>query len=102
MTPRLQRLNDALQNVLAGQIVKLHEYVNELTIEIRAAELLSVCRTLKEHPELEFKQLTDLCGVDYRDYGDGAWDGPRFSVVYQQLYLKHNGRLRARAFAPDD
>jgi len=102
MTPRLQRLHDALQNVVADKLGKLVEYVNELTIEVRAADLLSVCRTLKEHPDLEFRQLTDLCGVDYKDYGDGAWEGPRFAVVYQLLSIKHNVRLRLRTFAPDD
>jgi NADH-quinone oxidoreductase subunit C len=102
MTPRLQRLHDALQNVLATRLVKLVEYVNELTIEVRAADLLSVSSALKEHPDLDFRQLTDLCGVDYKDYGNGVWDGPRFAVVYQLLSISHNVRLRLRTFAPDD
>jgi NADH-quinone oxidoreductase subunit C len=102
MTPRLQRLHHALQNVLANRLVKLVEYVNELTIEVRAADLLPVSSALKEHPDLDFRQLTDLCGVDYKDYGNGVWDGPRFAVVYQLLSISHNVRLRLRTFAPDD
>jgi NADH-quinone oxidoreductase subunit C len=102
MTPRLQRLHDALKNVLADKLVKLAEYVNELTIEVRAADLLSVSSAIKEHPDLDFRQLTDLCGVDYKDYGNGVWDGPRFAVVYQLLSITHNVRLRLRTFAPDD
>jgi NADH-quinone oxidoreductase subunit C len=102
MTPRLQRLHDALQNVLANRLAKLAEYVNELTIEVRAADLLSVSSAIKEHPDLDFRQLTDLCGVDYKDYGNGVWDGPRFAVVYQLLSITHNVRLRLRTFAPDD
>jgi NADH-quinone oxidoreductase subunit C len=102
MTPRLQRLHDALQNVLANRLTKLAEYVNELTIEVRAADLLSVSSAIKEHPDLDFRQLTDLCGVDYKDYGNGVWDGPRFAVVYQLLSITHNVRLRLRTFAPDD
>jgi NADH-quinone oxidoreductase subunit C len=102
MTPRLQRLHDALQNVLADKLSKLTEYVNELTIEVKASDLLLVSRTLKEHPNLAFAQLIDLCGVDYQDYGEGAWDGPRFAVVYHLLSIVHNVRLRLRTFAPDD
>jgi NADH-quinone oxidoreductase subunit C len=102
MTPRLQRLHDALKNVLADKLVKLAEYVNELTIEVRSADLLSVSSAIKEHPDLDFRQLTDLCGVDYKDYGNGVWDGPRFAVVYQLLSITHNVRLRLRTFAPDD
>ena len=33
-------------------------------------------RTLRDHPELRFEQLIDLCGVDYSTYGDGARRGP--------------------------
>lgn len=102
MTPRLQRLHDALQSVLGGDLSKLTEYVGELTIEVRSQDFLRVCRTLKEHPDLAFAQLTDLCGVDYQDYGEGEWDGPRFAVVYHLLSIVHNVRLRLRTFAPDD
>jgi NADH-quinone oxidoreductase subunit C len=102
MTPRTQRLHDALQTVLGSRLSKLTEYLNELTIEVRAQDLLAVSLTLKEHPELAFAQLTDLCGVDYQDYGEGEWDGPRFAVVYHLLSILHNVRLRLRTFAPDD
>jgi NADH-quinone oxidoreductase subunit C len=102
MTPRTQRLHDALQTVLGSRLSKLTEYLNELTIEVRAQDLLAVSLTLKEHSELAFAQLTDLCGVDYQDYGEGEWDGPRFAVVYHLLSILHNVRLRLRTFAPDD
>jgi NADH-quinone oxidoreductase subunit C len=102
MTPRLSRLHDALQTLLGSRLSKLTEYLNELTIEVRAQDLLAVSLTLKEHPELAFAQLTDLCGVDYQDYGEGEWDGPRFAVVYHLLSILHNVRLRLRTFAPDD
>lgn len=102
MTPRTQRLHDALQTVLGSDLSKLTEYVGELTIEVRPQDLFRLCRTLKEHPELAFAQLSDLCGVDYQDYGEGEWDGPRFAVVYHLLSIVHNVRLRLRTFAPDD
>ena len=35
-------------------------------------------------------------------YGDGAWDGPRFAVVYHLLSSRTTWRLRVRTFAPDD
>ncbi len=46
--------------------------------------------------------LIDACGVDYSTYGDGAWSGARFAVVYHLLSLSNNQRLRVRAFATDD
>lgn len=46
--------------------------------------------------------MIDLSGVDYSEYGDGAWQGPRFAVAYQLLSIKHNHRLRMKVFADDD
>jgi NADH-quinone oxidoreductase subunit C len=46
--------------------------------------------------------LIDLCGVDYRTFGDGAWEGPRFAAVLHLLSLSNNWRVRVRTFAPDD
>ena len=45
---------------------------NELTIEVKIDDLLSTLKTLKQHKAFQFKQLIDLCGVDYKDYGEGA------------------------------
>ena len=35
----------------------------------------SVARTLRDHPDLRFEELIDLCGVDYSTYGDRPWAG---------------------------
>jgi len=69
---------------------------------VAADAWLDVLRTLRDRPELGFETLIDLCGVDYRTYGDGAWEGPRFAVVAHLLSLSNNWRVRARTFAPDD
>jgi NADH-quinone oxidoreductase subunit C len=102
MTPRLQRLHDALQRVLGPRIAALTERLGELTLEVKAADYLAVAQTLREHPELGFEQLLDLCGVDYSTYGDRPWQRERFAVASQLLSLKHNWRLRLRVFCADD
>jgi len=43
-----------------------------------------------------------LCGLDYRDYGNGRHDGLRYAVVYHLLSVSSNHRLRLKVFAPDD
>jgi len=57
---------------------------------------------LRDDDKLHFEQLIDLTGVDYSEYGDGGYEGLRFAVNYHLLSLKHNWRLRLRAFAADD
>jgi NADH-quinone oxidoreductase subunit C len=71
----------------------------ELTIEVPRAQLLAVCRALRDEEDFRFDQLIDLCGVDYLEYGEGRWQGPRFGVVYHLLSVAHNQRIRVRTFA---
>ena len=96
MTPRLQRLSDALQKIgLQGT-----ERLGEITVEVPAAQWQALCKRLRDEAGLE--QLIDLCGVDYSAYGDRPREGNRFAVVAHLLSVKHNYRLRVRAFCPDD
>ena len=75
---------------------------NELTIEVKIDDLLATLKTLKQHKAFQFKQLIDLCGVDYKDYGEGAWTKPRFALVYHFLSIEHNHRIRVRTFSKED
>jgi NADH-quinone oxidoreductase subunit C len=102
MTPKLQRLHDALQRILGARVAKLSERLGEMTLEVKAADYLEAARTLRDHPDLRFEQLLDLCGVDYSTYKEGAWEGERFAAVSQLLSLSHNWRLRLRVFCPDE
>jgi NADH-quinone oxidoreductase subunit C len=98
----LQRLHDALGRVLGSRIVSLSERVGELTLEIGAGDYLEAARSLRDHPDLRFEQLMDLCGVDYSTYKDRPWEGRRFAAVSHLLSLSHNWRLRLRVFCQDD
>ena len=78
---KLETLKQNLQAVLADKVVGISEHAGQLTIEVSPEHWLEAARTLRDHPELHFEQLTDLCGVDYSTYGDGRWQGQRFCVV---------------------
>jgi len=94
MTPRLQKLFDAIKDL--GPVERL----GELTLEVRAADYKGICESLKSTHG--FEQLIDLCGVDYAAYGDRPREGNRFAVVLHLLSIKNNSRLRVRTFCPDD
>jgi NADH-quinone oxidoreductase subunit C len=102
MTTKLQTLESTLNGVLHHQIKSIKTALGEITIVVGAGDYESVMRTLRDHEELRFEELIDLCGVDYAAYGDGVWDGPRFAVVSHLLSVTKNWRLRVRVFAPDD
>jgi NADH-quinone oxidoreductase subunit C len=99
---KLERLQAALESVLAGKISSLTANLGEVTLVVEAADWLTVAQTLRDHVDLRFEEAMDVCGVDYATYGDSAWDGPRFAVVVHLLSIAHNWRLRIRTFAPDD
>ena len=96
MTPRLQKLFDDLKNT--GLEPK--ERLGEITVEVAAADYLGTAGKLKS--ELGFEQLIDLCGVDYGAYADKPREGPRFASVVHLLSVRHNVRVRLRAFCADD
>ena len=91
-----------VKEALADQTVSLTERLGELTVVVNAQDALAAARTLRDHPDLRFEQLIDLCGLDYLGYGDGTREGPRFAVVYHLLSVSKNQRVRMRVFAPDD
>jgi len=96
MTPRLQKLHDAL--VQAG--LQPRERLNELTLEVPAADYPGIATRLRD--EFSFEEMIDLCGVDYAAYGDRLREGPRFAAVVHLLSVSRNVRLRLRALCPDD
>ncbi|GAB3544696.1 NADH-quinone oxidoreductase subunit C [Noviherbaspirillum agri] len=102
MTTKIETLEAALRNVLGDRIRSVAVALGEVTVVVGASDYLAVMRDLRDHPDLRFEELIDLCGVDYSTYGDGVWDGARFAVVSHLLSVTHNSRLRVRVFAPDD
>jgi NADH-quinone oxidoreductase subunit C len=99
MTPKLHRLSDTLERVLGAKPVAR---LGELTLEVGAPDYLRTAQTLREHAELGFEELIDLCGVDYSTYGDRPREGARFAAVAHLLSVTHNWRLRLRVFCPDE
>jgi NADH-quinone oxidoreductase subunit C len=102
MSDTLTVLKERLEKVLGKKVSRLHEALGELTLVVRAEDYLEVATTLRDEPSLGFDQLMDLCGVDYSEYDNSTWEGPRFAAVSHLLSVKHNWRLRLRVFAPVD
>jgi len=102
MSAKLETLSQNLQKHFGDKLLSLKTALGEVTIEVAAADYLTVMQTLRDEAELGFEELIDLCGVDYSTYGDGAWQGKRFAAVSHLLSLANNWRLRVRVFAEDD
>jgi NADH-quinone oxidoreductase subunit C len=47
----------------------------QATVEVTPAHLVEVCTALRDEPDFNFAQLTDLCGVDFLGFGEGEIPG---------------------------
>ena len=109
MSAKLEKLSQNLQDALGERIVSITSALDEVTLVVAAADYSAVATILRDHPELRFEQLIDLCGVDYAAYGSVSAtlavqpaDQPRFAAVSHLLSISHNWRLRLRVFATDN
>jgi NADH-quinone oxidoreductase subunit C len=69
----VQALAEAVDAHLGAQLRRLPSLPDELAYEVAAANLLSVCRTLRDAADLKFELLMDVAGVDYLVYGHDEW-----------------------------
>jgi NADH-quinone oxidoreductase subunit C len=116
-----QSLIDDLQQTFGDQLT-LIATTDMVTADVPAENLQNICRVLHRDAPFHFTQLTDLCGVDYSEYGAddwrtqettetgysrgvelttqpvSTWDKPRYGVIYHLLSMIRNQRLRLRVF----
>ncbi len=100
MNRKLERLQLLLNDLLGDRVASLECALNELTLDVAAADYHVVMMQLRDNPALRFEQLVDLSGIDYSEFA-GSEDR-RFAVTCHLLSLTHNWRLRVRVFAPDE
>ncbi len=95
-------LYPVVQNVLGDQASQVILALGEMTVECMPEHYLNVMTTLRDHADLHFESLVDLCGVDYSTYKNEPWEGKRFAVVSQLVSIKNNQRIRVRVWVQDD
>lgn len=103
MGTKADALAEGLNGFFGDRLAAVTCSLGEVTAVARSAkDLVGIALALRDRPEFAFEQLTDLCGVDYSEYGNGTREGARFAVVYQLLSYAKNVRLRLKAMCPDD
>src|ERR1044072_9474371 len=121
MSSRTETLASRVTARFAQEMRAIPALLGDVSFEVDAAQLLAVCRELRNDPQFGFEQLIDLAGVDYLDYGRAEWNTlastatgfsrgvnrikemvpetrpNRFAVTYQLLSVANNWRLRLRS-----
>ncbi len=96
MNEALTELAEYIDATLPGEVVEWTVAHDELMIIVGAASVARVLTVLCDDSTGLFKQLVDLCGVDYPERER------RFDVVYNLLSLSHNQRIRVKVAAGED
>ncbi|MDC0542486.1 NADH-quinone oxidoreductase subunit C [Methylophilaceae bacterium] len=102
MTQSIKKQTQSLKSFFKKKILSFDEDKGEITITFDQKNIIESLKSLRDRSEFDFKQLIDLCGVDYQDFKTAAQDEKRFCVVYHLLSLRNNQRLRVKVFADDD
>ncbi len=90
MTEGLKELGDQIVAALPEDVIRSEIVRGELILWARRPAIVRVLTHLRDDPRLLFKELLDVCGVDYPDRAE------RFEVVYNLLSLRHNRRIRVK------
>ena len=85
-----------LSERFGGRSIQTYFENDELTVILSKSILLKVLSFLKDDKVCQFKQLIDLCGVDYPNRID------RFEIVYHLLSINLNQRIRIKLSVNDD
>ncbi len=79
-----------LKEKFLNSILEVTTFRGEVTVTVSKGEILEICKFLQSDPDLQYRLLTDLCGLDFFP------ETPRFGVVYLLYSIKSNQRLRVK------
>ncbi len=86
----LRELGDYIAGALSNEVRKTEIVCDQLIVHALRPGIVKVLSWLRDDSNCLFKQLVDVCGVDYPERDE------RFEVVYNLLSLKHNQRVRVK------
>ena len=86
----LDHVYTILRNHFGKRLVDSERHGFELSVIFTPEDIIEAITFLRDHKDTQFRQLTDLCGVDY------LGERPRFQVVYHLLSYKYNLRIRIK------
>ena len=96
MDETLIELSEVIRDALDNEIVEMDIVNDELTLTTRADCIVKVLGQLRDDAQCQFRQLLDICGVDYPERT------ARFEVVYHLLSMKQNARIRVKVHTDEE
>ena len=91
---RGESLSQTLPSIYGGMQAEIGAAVDEVTVTVEAGQVFNVCKTAKEHPDLDFDYLRCISAVDYVE---------RIEVNYHVFSLRWRHKMAIKAnLQPDE
>ena len=90
MNEALQELGEHILGALPEEVSSAEVVRDELVLQVKRGAIVKVLTFLRDDTNCQFRQLVDVCGVDYPEREQ------RFEVVYHLLSLHQNQRIRVK------
>lgn len=85
-----------LLDIVPNYILFIKIYKDEISIFAKTNKIDKLMNFLLNHTNCKFKQMVDICGVDYPN------KKKRFHVIYNLLSLSYNFRIRVKIEVKDN
>src|SRR6187399_1725492 len=80
------------------KVLRVTEYRGDLAITLAPSVWKEAARTVRDHPELDYKLFLDLCGVDYLN---DETRPERFEVALHLYSVTHKHHIRLKTAVPE-
>jgi NADH-quinone oxidoreductase subunit C len=102
MSKYYQTLAETLKSILTEYESSFEIALAELTVYIDKKDILAVAQILRNHPDMQFDTLIDVCGIDYSTYEGNQTHQSRFASVYHLQSVSLNHRIRVISYLDDE
>lgn len=92
----IKDLGDYISSTLGADVEEVSFAQDELSLTVGVGSLIKVLGFLRDDANCQFKQLMDVCGIDYPS------QALRFGVIYNLLSLTLNLRVRVKVWTDED
>lgn len=80
-----------LRETVDSAVIEASEFLGQLSIRIEPAQIVEVCRTLRDDADTPFNYLSDLTCAHYPDHREAP-----FEVIYNLYSIAANERVRLK------
>ncbi|SVC74021.1 uncharacterized protein METZ01_LOCUS326875, partial [marine metagenome] len=87
---QIETIAECVASELGAAVLSYKFVIDELDLTVKPSDIIKTLTFLRDDANCQFKQLVDVCGVDYPQRIN------RFDVVYNLLSLTHNVRIRVK------